>query len=106
MRRATQLSKRSTKLSGGSRDAFGGEPFKLGSRVDTHRFLLYIAGNDKKSRQAIGSLQRLSHLFVPGCFSAEIIDLYENAEMAKKDCALAVPAREDSSSTAGKGAPR
>jgi circadian clock protein KaiB len=92
MRRGTQLSKRSTKLSGGSSDALGGQPFKLSSRVDTYRFRLYIAGNDKKSRQAIESLQRLSHLFVPGRFSAEIIDLYENAEMAKKDCVLAVPA--------------
>jgi len=60
--------------------------------VGAYHFRLYVAGNDKKSRQAIDSLQKLSSLFVPGRFSAEIIDLHKNAELAKKDSILAVPA--------------
>ena len=92
MRRGVQPSKRSPQTPGGSPEALGGEPFKMGRGVDTYRFRLYVAGNDKKSRQAIQSLQKLSNLFVPGRFSAEIIDLYKNAKLAKQDSVLAVPA--------------
>jgi|SRR5579859_3376406 circadian clock protein KaiB len=92
MRRGVRLGKRSSQVPGGSFDVLGGEPFKLGGRTDSYRFRLYVAGNDRKSRQAIDSLKQLSALFVPGRFSAEIIDLYQNAELAKKDNVLAVPA--------------
>jgi circadian clock protein KaiB len=91
MRRGAQLSK-ARPLSGGSPETLGGEPFKLGGSVSGYKFRLYVAGNDKKSRQAIESLKSLSSLFVPGHFSVEIIDLYKNVELAKKDSILAVPA--------------
>jgi hypothetical protein len=43
-----------------------------------------VAGKDKKSRQAIESLKQLSSFFAPGRFSAEVIDLYKNVELARK----------------------
>lgn len=70
----------------------GGEPFDIGTRAGPYRVRLYVAGNDKKSRQAIASLKKLSSLFVPGRFSAEVIDLYQNFELARRDNVLAVPA--------------
>jgi circadian clock protein KaiB len=91
MRRGAQPSK-TRPLSGGSPEALGGEPFKLGGSVSGYKFRLYVAGNDKKSRQAIESLKTLSSFFAPGRFSAEVIDLYKNVELAKKDHILAVPA--------------
>jgi circadian clock protein KaiB len=92
MRRAVRLSKRSSAALGGSPEVLGGEPFKLGAKIESYRFRLYIAGNNKKSQMAIDSLRQLSALFAPGRFSAEIIDLYQNVEVAKKDNVLAVPA--------------
>ena len=80
------------RVSGGSPEGLGGTPFKMGSRVDAYHFRLYIAGNDKKSRHAVESLQKLSSLFAPGRFTAEVIDLYKNAKLAKEDSILAVPA--------------
>lgn len=90
MRRNGQASRRSPIK--GSFEALGGEPFKIDSKVESYKFRLYVAGNDRKSRQAVESLQKLSALFVPGRFSAEIIDLYKNFELAKRDRVLAVPA--------------
>lgn len=91
MRRDSQASKRSPIKSGF--EALGGEPFKTNSKAESYKFRLYIAGgHDKKSKQAIESLKKLSTFFVPGRFSAEIIDLYKNAELAKRDSVLAVPA--------------
>jgi circadian clock protein KaiB len=72
--------------------ALPGEPFSIDARAKSYHVRLYVAGRDKKSRQAIDSLQNLSALFAPGRFSAEVIDLYKNTEMAKKDNILAVPA--------------
>jgi len=92
MRRNGSAPKRSGRLSGGSPEALGGVPFNIGARTDAYHFRLYIAGDDKKSRRAIDSLQKLSSLFVPGRFSAEIIDLYKNAARAREDSILAVPA--------------
>ena len=90
MRRDSQASKRSPLK--GSFECIGGEPFKIDSKVESYKFRLYIAGNDRKSKQAVESLQQLSKLFVPGRFSAEVIDLYKNVELAKRDSVLAVPA--------------
>lgn len=91
MRRGVRLGKRLSSPLGGSPDVLGGEPFKLGTKIESYRFRLYIAGNNRKSQMAIDSLRELSALFVPGRFSAEIVDLYQNVELAKKDNVLAVP---------------
>jgi circadian clock protein KaiB len=89
MRRTASSPKRTPP---GSPEGLGGEPFHLGTRISAHRLRLYIAGNDKKSRQAIESLQKIMALFEPGRCSAEIVDLHRHAELAVRDSILAVPA--------------
>ena len=73
-------------------EILGGELFSTASQLTSYRFRLYVAGKNRKSKQAIETLDKLSAFFPKGRFSAEIIDIHERADLAKKDDVLAVPA--------------
>jgi len=76
----------------GNREILGAEMFNPASRSTSYRFRLYVAGKNQKSKQAIETLKKLSAFFPKGRFSAEVIDVHERADLAKKDDVLAVPA--------------
>jgi circadian clock protein KaiB len=52
---------------------------------------LYIAGRTPKCVAAFANLQRLCEEYLAGQYRIEVIDLLENAQLAKGDQILAVP---------------
>jgi circadian clock protein KaiB len=58
---------------------------------ETHQLRLYIAGQTPKSILAFRNLQQICEAHLQGRDEIEIIDLLENAQLARGDQILAVP---------------
>jgi circadian clock protein KaiB len=52
---------------------------------------LYVAGQTKKSIEALANLKNICEMHLAGLFQIEIVDLLENPELARKDQILAIP---------------
>ncbi|MCG6136926.1 MAG: circadian clock KaiB family protein [Nostoc sp. LLA-1] len=52
---------------------------------------LYVAGNTLKSMRAIQMLKRICEKYLKGRYEMEIIDIYQQPEILKKDHIFAVP---------------
>lgn len=63
-----------------------------GKPAPSYRFRLYVAGNNLNSFLAIKSLRQLCDEFLPGRVDLEIIDLYQQPHLAKRDHVVAAPA--------------
>jgi len=63
-------------------DAAGVEPYTL---------RLYVAGSNLKSTRAIQIVSELCALLPRGRFHVEVIDLYQQPELARQDNIIAVP---------------
>ncbi len=65
-------------------------PRPLGSRPSGYCLRLFVAGNTPRSQRAIGNLRRLcdEHL---GAVVVEIIDIYQQPELAVQDQVVAAP---------------
>ena len=61
------------------------------SNGDTYQLRLYIAGQTPKSILAFRNLQQICEAHLQGRYEIEIIDLLENAQLARGDQILAVP---------------
>jgi circadian clock protein KaiB len=57
-----------------------------------YRFRLYVAGTNQNSFHAIKSLRRLCEEVLPGRVELEVVDLYQQPNLAKRDQIIAVPA--------------
>ena len=57
-----------------------------------YEFRLYIAGSNLNSSRAIQHVRQLCSLLVPSKCNVEIIDLYQQPALAKRDNVLAAPA--------------
>ena len=58
---------------------------------ETYQLRLYIAGQTPKSVLAFRNLQQLCEAHLQGRYQIEIIDLLENAQLARGDQILPVP---------------
>ena len=52
---------------------------------------LYIAGISVRSLNAIEQLNRICEKFLPGRYTLEVIDVYQQPELAKPEQILAIP---------------
>jgi circadian clock protein KaiB len=52
---------------------------------------LYIAGQTRKSLQAVANLTKICEAHLPGRYSIEVIDLLEHPQLARGDQILAIP---------------
>ena len=57
-----------------------------------YRLRLYVAGTNLNSFHAIQSLRQLCDEVLPGRVALEVIDLYQQPELAKRDQIIAAPA--------------
>lgn len=59
---------------------------------DVWTLRLYVAGDNQKSRTALGNLKRLCAEHIgDGRYEIEVIDLMKNPQLAKADQILAIP---------------
>ena len=61
------------------------------SEGETYQLRLYIAGQTPKSVLAFRNLQQICEAHLQGRYEIEIIDLLEDAQLARGDQILAVP---------------
>jgi circadian clock protein KaiB len=59
--------------------------------ADVLELRLYVAGQTRKSLQAITNLRQLCEANLAGRYSIEVIDLLERPELARSDQILAIP---------------
>jgi len=60
--------------------------------AQSYRLRLYVAGTNLNSFRAIENVQQLCGKILPGRVSLEVIDLYQQPLLAKRDHIIAVPA--------------
>jgi circadian clock protein KaiB len=58
---------------------------------DHYHLRLYVAGQTRKSLQAIANLQQICEMHLPGRHSIEVVDLIEHPHLARGDQILAIP---------------
>jgi circadian clock protein KaiB len=59
---------------------------------DAHFVLrLYVSGMTPRSRQAIDNIRQLCELHLAGCYDLEVIDIYQQPDLAKDAQVIAAP---------------
>jgi len=61
------------------------------ARADTYNLRLYIAGQSRKSLQAVINLKQICEVHLPGRYSIEVVDLVQHPNLARADQILAIP---------------
>lgn len=56
-----------------------------------HGFVLYVAGTAPRSLRAIANTRRFCEQFLTGCFTLEVVDIYQEPTLAEAAGVLAVP---------------
>jgi circadian clock protein KaiB len=59
--------------------------------ADIYRLRLFVAGTAPRSLRAVESLRRICETHIPGRYELEIIDIYQQPELAERDGILAAP---------------
>ncbi len=62
-----------------------------GSRSPEFELRLYVAGQTPKSIAALANLRRICETHLAGRYKIEVVDLFENPQLAAGDQILAVP---------------
>jgi circadian clock protein KaiB len=62
-----------------------------GSKAQTYKLRLYVAGQTPKSIASFANLKRLCETHLAGRYEIEVIDLVENPHLAAGDQILALP---------------
>jgi circadian clock protein KaiB len=52
---------------------------------------LFVAGNTQRSARTIANLQRLCSEYIPDNFDLDVIDIYQQPELAERDQIVAAP---------------
>jgi circadian clock protein KaiB len=60
-------------------------------RTDHYLLRLYVTGTTVKSRQAIMNIQKLCEEYLEDKYELEVIDIYQQPELAKSDQIIAAP---------------
>ena len=58
---------------------------------ELYQLRLYVAGQSRKSLQAIANLGKICKENLPGRYSIEVVDLLEHPQLARSDQILAIP---------------
>lgn len=70
----------------------GSEAFERAVRKpQAHLFRLYIAGNSHRSVRAVKKIKEICEKEIPGLYTLEIIDLYQDPKRAIADQIVAAP---------------
>ena len=67
------------------------ETFRLDCGPDPCLLRLYVAGSNLKSTQAIQTVRKLCALFPSRRCNMEVIDLYQQPELARQDNVIGIP---------------
>src|SRR4051812_42307610 len=70
---------------------FSKEPPKKGSGEKKYQLRLYVAGATGKSLTALRNLEIICEKHLKGVYSIEVVDLFEQPQLAKGDQIFAVP---------------
>ena len=57
----------------------------------THRLSLFVAGASPNSIRAITNLKQLCETYLAGCYSLEVIDVYQQKNIAEQQQIIALP---------------
>jgi len=93
MRKATKNSKRDGQKRSGSSHAGKSArlPLRTKAKAMEWELRLYVAGNTPNSITAFSNLQQICEEHMGGRYRIEIIDLFENPQLARGDQIIAVP---------------
>jgi circadian clock protein KaiB len=72
-----------------SRDAF--EKALEGAKNEKYVLKLYISGNSPKSTRAVSNLREICEQYLPGRYELEVIDIYQQPELARSEQIVAAP---------------
>ncbi len=72
-------------------DAFGALKKSSRAKPKGHLFRLYIAGSSPRSLRAIKRIKEICEKELPGLYTLEVIDLYQQPERAFADQIVAAP---------------
>jgi len=61
------------------------------ARARNHVLRLYTSGSTPRSARAIGNLHRISEDHLSGRYQLDVIDLYQQPELARSDEVIAIP---------------
>ena len=81
------MSTRHHKLQVGGTEAFE----KAARKPQAHLFRLYIAGNSHRSVRALKKIKEICEKEIPGLYTLEVIDLYQEPKRAIADQIVAAP---------------
>lgn len=57
----------------------------------TYKLRLFVAGNNARGRTAILNLQEICQKYIPDNYSLEVIDIYQQASLARSEQIIATP---------------
>ena len=57
----------------------------------THQLSLFVAGASPNSIRAITNLKHLCETYLAGCYRLEVIDIYQQKELAEQQQIIALP---------------
>lgn len=60
-------------------------------KAEKYLLRLYIAGTTVQSRQAINNLKQICETHLQGRYDLEVVDIFENPQLAEGDRIIAVP---------------
>jgi circadian clock protein KaiB len=56
-----------------------------------YRLRLFVAGTAPRSLRAVEALRRICETHIPGRYDLEIVDIYQQSDLAERDGILAAP---------------
>ena len=59
--------------------------------LESYMLRLYVAGTTSQSVKAIANLKQICTKRLEGCYDLQVIDIYQQPELAEKDQIIAVP---------------
>jgi len=66
-------------------------PRRNGAPVEVFVLRLYVAGTSERSARAIRNAKQICEEHLPGRYELEVIDIFQQAELARADQIVAVP---------------
>ena len=62
-----------------------------GDGREVYHLRLYVAGQSRKSLQAVANLREICEIYLSGRYSIEVVDLLQHPQLARADQILAIP---------------
>jgi circadian clock protein KaiB len=65
--------------------------FQTSHSRENYFLRLYVAGTNSQSVKAIANLKQICIASLDGCYDLQVVDIYQQPELAKRDQIIAVP---------------